>query len=425
MQRPNWGLAIILIGTLAMLLAACTGEPGPTGPAGPEGQQGVPGPAGLAGEPGPPGPPGQDGVSYSLPEYVGSETCAECHPGVYETFMKSGHPHQLNAVADGEPPDYPFSEITDPPEGYTWDDISYVVGGYNWRVRFLDQDGYLITGSDTVTATQYNLPNDDLGTEGEWVAYHTGEANLSYDCGSCHTTGFVPEGNQNGRPGIVGTWAIDGVQCEACHGPGSLHAGHPLAYKPIVSNDAETCTQCHVGGVAEDIESTDGLISHHDGYADLFQGKHAALDCVVCHDPHTGVVQLSQTDQPTTQIACENCHFSEAQNYKLEPHPRECVVCHMPHLIQTAEGNPESYTGDFPTHMVSIDPTQIDQFAEDGVTLLPQLSLNTSCRHCHDPAGDGFASPKTDEQLMEAAQNFHAPPVATPTGAGAGTEAGQ
>jgi hypothetical protein len=64
--------------------------------------------------------------------------------------------------------------------------------------------------------------------------------------------------------------------------------------------------------------------------------------------------------------------------------------------------------------MVSIDPTQISQFAEDGETLLPQLSLNTTCRHCHVPAGDGFATPKTDEQLLEAALNYHLPPTPTP-----------
>jgi hypothetical protein len=162
--------------------------------------------------------------------------------------------------------------------------------------------------------------------------------------------------------------------------------------------------------VAQDVTSTNGLISHDAGYVDLFQGKHAALDCVVCHDPHSGVVQLRQTEQETTQIACQNCHFSEAQNYKLEPHPRQCVVCHMPHLIQNAEGDPERYTGDLRTHMVSIDPTQIGQFAEDGVTLLPQLSLETTCRHCHVPAGDGFAAPKTDEELLEAAVNYHLPP---------------
>jgi hypothetical protein len=422
MQRPYRGQELILFSLFILLLAACAGQEGPPGPAGPEGSQGIPGPAGQEGEQGLPGPAGQDGISYAPPEFVGSQTCAECHQETYDTFMSSGHPHQLNAVVDGQPPDYPFTEISDPPEGYTWDDISYVIGGYNWKARFIDQNGYLITGSDTVTRTQYNLPNESLELGEEWVAYHPGEEELPYDCGRCHTTGYLPQGNQDGRPGLIGTWAIDGVQCEACHGPGSLHAGNPLAFQPDINRDAESCTECHAGGVAAEIEAANGLISHHESYTDLFQGKHAALDCVVCHDPHTGVVQLRQMEQPATQTACESCHFSEAQNFKLEPHPRQCVVCHMPHLIQNAVGDPERFTGDFRTHMVSIDPTQIEQLTEDGIAL-PQLSLNTTCRHCHVPAGDGFASPKTDEELMEAAVNYHLPPTPTPAPAEPAEEA--
>ena len=38
---------------------------------------------------------------------------------------------------DGQPPDYPFTEIPSPPEGYTWDDIAYAIGGYNWKAHFI------------------------------------------------------------------------------------------------------------------------------------------------------------------------------------------------------------------------------------------------------------------------------------------------
>jgi hypothetical protein len=401
------------MGVLALLLAACAGAEGPPGPVGQEGPQGIPGPAGQDGEQGPSGPTGRDGASYAPAEFVGSQVCAECHQETFDTYSNSGHAYPLNAVIDGESPDYPYSDF-EPPEGYSWDDISYIIGGYNWKAQFVALDGYIITGSEEVTRTQYNLENEALEMGDEWVAYHPGEAELAFDCGTCHTTGYLPEDNQDGRPGLVGTWALDGVQCESCHGPGSLHAGNPLAFQPTLERDSAACTTCHAGGEAGDITAPTGLIVHGEEYEDLFQGKHTALDCVDCHDPHTGVVQLRQADQDPTQTACVNCHFSEAQNFKLEPHPRQCTACHMPRLIQNAVGDPERYTGDIRTHMVSIDPTQISQFAEDGETLLPQLSLNTTCRHCHVPAGDGFATPKTDEQLLEAALNYHLPPTPTP-----------
>ena len=85
-------------------------------------------------------------ASAGVPQYVGRQTCSECHAEINEVFMKSGHPWKLNKVVDGQPPSYPFTEVPEVPEGYTWDDITYVIGGYNWKARFIGTDGYIITG---------------------------------------------------------------------------------------------------------------------------------------------------------------------------------------------------------------------------------------------------------------------------------------
>ena len=98
------------------------------------------GPAGAAGER---GPAGQDGVSYEPPQFVGSQVCAECHQDYYDRFIQSGHPWIMNPVVDGQAPNIPGGNVTEPPEGLTWDDISYVIGGYNWKALFVNQDGYL------------------------------------------------------------------------------------------------------------------------------------------------------------------------------------------------------------------------------------------------------------------------------------------
>src|SRR5690606_14297928 len=148
--------------------------------------------------------------------YIGSTACAQCHQELYDVFIQSGHPWILTPVVNGEPPDYPFTNLPSPPAGYNWADISYIIGGYHWKARFLDQDGYIITGEDENATTQYNLFNPEINLGNEWVGSHPGEANLPDDCGRCHTTGYVPEGHQDGRPGIIGTWAFPGIQCEAC-----------------------------------------------------------------------------------------------------------------------------------------------------------------------------------------------------------------
>lgn len=414
MRRVLWAAALLLL-VASVLATACAREQAPAGPQGPQGDSGPPGPAGADGEPGPPGRPGQDGADFEPPVFVGAQVCANCHEDIYDIFSRSGHAHILNRIEGGEAPEYPFSEIPSPPEGYTWDDISYVIGGYNWKARFVDENGFVITG-DEDSATQYNLYNPILDMGDDWVPYRPGEE-APFDCGSCHTTSYSPEGNQDGLPGLVGSWAEGGVQCEECHGPGSAHIQHPVSYGMEVDRDSEACGECHFRDTVEELDASDGLISHHEQYEELFQGKHITIDCVVCHDPHAGVIQLRERDaRQTTRTECENCHFEAAENFNLEFHPSECIECHMPRVTMSALGDPSRFTGDIRTHLMAIDANQIEQFNEEGTESFSQLGLDFACRHCH--VDGGIASPKTDAELMQAANGIHsseAPEVEIPS----------
>jgi len=412
---------LALVFTIMLLMAACAGQegpvgsPGPAGPAGPEGPQGPPGEEGPAGPVGPAGESAAAGAGY-----VGSQVCAGCHQDVSEVFLKSGHAWKLNPVVDGQPPEYPFTELTDLPEGYSWDDIAYVIGGYNWKARFVNQEGYIITdepgsSGNTEYLNQYNYANENVGTDAGWVTYHSGEENLPYDCGSCHTTGYSPNGNQDDLPGLEGTWAEPGIMCEECHGPGSLHISNPQGVEMKIDRDAEQCGQCHRRGDIEEVNASGGFIQHHEQYEELFQGKHVVIDCVICHDPHTGVIQLRQAREDdstvnTTRTQCENCHFEQAKYQKIEIHSAvrmDCIECHMPFMVKSAVGNPETFTGDIRTHIMAIDPQQIEQFNEDGSVALSQIGLNFACRHCH---GAGVGQEKTDDELIAGAEGYHNKP---------------
>jgi hypothetical protein len=401
------GVGILL---LMVLLAACAGAQGVQGPAGPAGPTGPIGPQGPQGETGPEGPAGPSGA-----EYVGSAKCGECHDKLYETFMKSGHPYKLSKIVDGKPPQYPFTEVSDPPEGYTWNDISYVIGGYAWKARFMDLKGYIITDvpgatiSNTEYLNQYNFANPVVGKEAGWVKYNSGVPQLKYNCGSCHTTGYKPTGNQDGMEGIVGTWAEPGIQCEECHGPGSLHADNPYGIAVKVDRDPELCGKCHRRGAVEAVDAKGGFIEHHEQYEELFQSKHITLDCVTCHDPHTLVVQLRKAGGQTTRTQCANCHFKQAQNQKNEKHEGfvDCIDCHMPRIVKSAWGNAEKFTGDIRAHIMAIDPTQVGQFSEDGKTSKSQIALDFACKQCHTP---GAAAEKSDEELIETATGYHTKP---------------
>lgn len=401
---------LLFLVPLLLLTAACQEVGVATGPPGPTGPQGPPGPQGPAGEVGIPGPPGAPGASFAEAGYVGSDTCSQCHGAIHETFVQSGHPYILQPV-DGEAPELPFTTVAQPPEGTTWDEISYVIGGYNWKALFVDNDGFIITGDEEST-TQFNLSNEALRLRGEWAAYHAGEE-LPYDCGACHTTGYSARGQQDNRAGMVGTFSLPGVQCEACHGPGSLHVNAPFSWNMEVDRSAAACTSCHVFQPHDGaLDAGDGFIQHQDSYGDLYQSKHLVLDCVQCHDPHSGVVQLRQQGLQTVTTECADCHYRIARHGENEVHDNiafvTCVSCHMPQLIQSATGIAERFTGDMRSHVVAIDPNQIEQFEgeEEGeATIYPLISLNFACRQCHNP--DGLGRPKTDEQLLETAGDYH------------------
>ncbi|HEX7973430.1 MAG TPA: cytochrome c3 family protein [Anaerolineales bacterium] len=357
--------------------------------------------------------------------------------------MKSGHPWQLNQVKDGKTPAYPFSQtVLQPPQGYTWQDITYIIGGYNWKARFLDKNGYIVTGPPDGSGgadylNQFNLSNPLLSKNGTWVNYHSGEAKLPYNCGACHTTGYSANGHQDKLEGITGTWAEPGVQCEACHGPGSLHASNPTGVRMIIERDSALCTQCHLPGpqrtpaadgattaaATQTVTSTQGVsstqvtaanlfIQHNDQYGGMFLGKHDILSCLSCHDPHTGVVQASQTTTPASASqVCASCHFQEAQFQKNQKHTAvnvSCIDCHMPRLIQSAWSIPQRYTADIRSHVMTIDPYLINQAGPDGQPISQAVSLDLACRQCHNQQ---LGSVKADQQLTNMAIGYHARPT--------------
>jgi predicted CXXCH cytochrome family protein len=397
---------LLLLATLALAVVACSGRPGPQGPQGPPGLQGPPGPTGPAGAEGPRGPAGQDGVSFTPPAFASSAACAECHQDYYDVFSQSGHSRALTPVVNGQAPaGLPSALRRSPPEGLTWADISYVVGGFNWKALFVDNEGFLVTGE----AAQFNLDNNQLEAGNEFVAYHAGEQK-PFNCGTCHATGFVPGENRD-MAGMTGTFVEPGVQCEACHGPGSLHVNNPHAFPMETARDAQECRSCHMTG---GVTVANGFIQHTDHqYGDLFPGKHALIDCVDCHDPHAGTAATSVTRQ-TLRGTCASCHFRQTQVEKVHTRIRvACDVCHMPQLIQNAIGAPESFMADLKTHQVVINAGQIGQFTEDGA-ILPQIGLDYACRQCHN-SNLGIGPSLSDEVLLAAADGYHEPePTAEP-----------
>jgi len=334
-------------------------------------------------------------------EYAGSTACKTCHVTIYNDYIKSGHPYKLNAVK-GAPPQYPLETspgVPTPPQGYSWNDISYVIGGFGWKARFMDKQGYILIGP----GTQYNLANAQHQKEAHWVAYDgNSHSTKPYSCGACHTTGWEKTGakgpHQHGLKGIHGTWSEPGVTCEACHGPAAKHVTNPGIDVPVVEN----CRQCHSRGDVSKIDAGGGLIRHHEQYETLLASPHKALPCSACHNPHQST-RYNKGGYLGDDKTCKSCHG----NVQVKLQSKEdmaCHECHMPYVVKSAIKSEVKYQagsislGDLRTHIhrISTEPNW-KMFTDDGKFVRKDsegrahLTVDHVCLSCHMEANKDWA----------------------------------
>ena len=394
------------------------GEAGAKGDTGDKGDKGDKGDDGKVGDKGDKGDPGV----WEPPTYVGTAKCIECHKEHGETFLKSGHPYKLTKVEGGKAPTRPYDAVTggvpDPPLGLKWTDISYVIGGFGWKARYVGTDGYIVTGTAT-DKTQWNFKNTYTGQGTGWVAYHAGEKK-PYTCGTCHTTGWIPctdtkDGckKQDGMEGMHGSFAAGGVQCEACHGPGSDHAKYPYLIQAEIDRSPEACGVCHRRGDISKTDASGGFIKHHEQFEEIYQSKKHAMKCVDCHDPHKSTKYADPTLNPDKGLrtTCTGCHINYDKNQtstKMQSIVK-CVDCHMPRITKSAQGDAAQWSGDIRTHIFGINPLKgAKQFTDDGKYAMPYVNLDWACKNCHR---DGKFSTQTDDALQKAAIGYHSKPL--------------
>jgi hypothetical protein len=333
--------------------------------------------------------------SAAFAQYIGSDACAECHMPEYNDWKVSGHPYKLADAESARQRPIPL------PEGYTWDDISYVIGGYKWKSRYIDLDGYIITTAITDEGPVDGM-NQYNNLTGAWSNYHPGEVGKPYDCGSCHTTGWVADDdwdtdedlsdNQDGLPGMHGTFAFGGVQCEECHGAG---------YEMAVDSSTELCGRCHIRGAPDTIPASGGFIRHHEQYNEHLASPHSELTCVNCHDPHKkGEFSLHTT--------CADCHADYAESYAgsvMDVRGVACEDCHMPFASKSAQAL-GPHQGDIRTHLFTINTKRnAEMFTADGSLVLLDahgkgaVTLDFACQRCH--------TDKSFQWIEGKAKNFH------------------
>lgn len=332
-------------------------------------------------------------------DFEGSDFCQECHEENYRDWSASGHPYKLMKGEEAKHRPIPL------PLGTTWDDVSYVIGGYKWKSRYIDTEGYIITVTEDEDGNAIDGGNQYNYLTGEWVDYHAGEVDKPYDCGSCHTTHWVanenPEdtsGNQDGLAGMWGTFDAGGVHCEQCHGNGMTME---------VDDSAEMCGECHYrgsppGSEENTIPASGGFIKHHEQYNEHLAGPHGNMKCVTCHNPH-------KRGEFSIVKECSVCHSDKVESFEashsMAGYGVSCEDCHMPYATKSAN-QLGPFEGDLQTHIFYINTdADANMFTEDGSLVAldddgkAAVTLDFACLRCHETA-------EMDE-LSRHAKNFH------------------
>jgi DmsE family decaheme c-type cytochrome len=165
--------------------------------------------------------------------------------------------------------------------------------------------------------------------------------------------------------------------CEACHGPGSIHADDPdvEANRPTMkgrsaAEKSAICQDCH------------------DGRGQFFWSgsthETRGLACTDCHSVHAAKSEKAQLAASNAMEQCFSCHKNvRADLWKNSHHPiREgkisCADCHNPHGTQTAR----MVVGE------SVNELCYSCHAEKrGPFIWEHAPVRESCLNCHTPHG--------------------------------------
>lgn len=367
------------------------------------------------------------------PDYAGKAACFGCHistkPIDLAEFNKSGHPWKIQKI---DPTKIGIDRVYRPfptgtneygvplaPEalalGYHYDDlyqdssVSYLIGGFGWKARWMNKNGYIFEG----TKAQFNLGTTLPGNPKTFSAYNAlnvanqafalrGGTGLLYNCGGCHTTGWKKYDAVNSpyrfedKPGFDGTFFEFGVQCEGCHGPSKAHTTNPSLKPP--KNGFDGCKACHARGLGVRIPVKSGgqFLDHREQYDQMIFTKHrrtASMTCVTCHDPHKSTI-YDRGGLKSIAKGC-SCHPGKAINIIKDGvalQHNQCKDCHMPYIGNTAVIQ-NNNRGDQASHMWKIKTTTDNKFtgmwtADSLNVKIPTDSivahtLDFACLGCH------------------------------------------
>jgi tetratricopeptide (TPR) repeat protein len=397
--------------------------------------------------------------------YVGTDVCAGCHREEADRWVGSHHQLAMQAaeastvLGDFDDAEFRYGDVTarffrrndefwisaDGPDGEraeyqviwtfgveplqqylveigdgrvqafsaAWDTRSAAAGGQRW---------FHLYPAETI---DYQDPLHWTGTYQRWNTM----------CADCHSTDLV-KGYDRQADRFATQFAGINVGCEACHGPGSVHAADPAirpralpsmtrawlfeADRSIATRDpvsasgaeADVCAQCHSrrAQLTDNYRPGDPLLDayrpamlqpelyHADGqildevyvYGSFLQSAMAAagVTCSDCHEPH------SLNLRAEGNALCGQCHLASTYDqpshhqHETDTQAARCTSCHM----RTE------------TYMV-VDPRRDHSFRVPRPDLSSAIGSPNACNDCHNDQSSDWAAARVAEWYPDGRQN--------------------
>ncbi len=346
-------------------------------------------------------------------QYVGKQQCRSCHEDIYSSFIKTGMGQSFGAATKQKSAaNFSHKPLYDAALDFYYlpfwkGDSMYIsefrLDGRDTVFKRTERVDYIIgSGQHTnshltnINGYIFQMPLTWYAQKGKWdlpPGFENGRnvrfsRGIEMECMSCHNA--MPKAEEGSVNKFVSI--PDGIDCERCHGPGSLHVQEKL--KGIIVDTAtqidytivnprklpwelqiDVCQRCHLQGNAvlkEGKKFTDfrpGMVlseymevylpKYKDRDDEFIMASHAqrlqlskcflgsnqksnlkpdgkkgfetlALTCITCHNPH---VSVKETGKQIFNNACLKCHSDKActeQPQQLKLANNDCVSCHMP-----------------------------------------------------------------------------------------------
>jgi len=327
-------------------------------------------------------------------QYVGMQTCRACHESIYQTFRQTGMGKSFDLAtkskSDGIFDSHAIvhDEINDFYYKPFWrndslfikefrlkaqdtiykriEHISYIIGsGQHTNSHMVNFNGFVYQAPITfyTQTKEWDMaPGFDNGFNTRF------NRAIKMECMTCHN-GY-PKHNDlsENKYDLIKT----GIDCERCHGPGSIHVANKLKgnigdtaleidYTIVnpkdlsIDRQMDLCQRCHLQGIAilepnktfEDFKPAMQLNTVMNTFLPRFKDEthfimasqadrlkqskcfiqSKQISCITCHNPH---ISVKVTSKKHFNAQCQTCHPHQIHTKNIDATNSNCIDCHMP-----------------------------------------------------------------------------------------------